>query len=120
MNNDRVVIIDDEPDICFLLANILKKKKYSVDWAHNLKDGLDLLIKNKPFLVFQDINLPDGSGLDFIQKIKMLQDAPKIALISAYDSDQERNRANEEGVDVFISKPFARETIDKALDSLNS
>jgi DNA-binding response OmpR family regulator len=119
MKNDSVVIIDDEADICFLLANILRKKKYSVNWAHNLKDGLELLQKHKPFLVFQDINLPDGSGLDFIQKIKALQDAPKIALISAYDSDAEKTRAMEEGVDVFISKPFVKETIDNALKNLN-
>jgi len=117
--NNSVVIIDDEPDICFLLANILKKKKYSVNWAHNLKDGMELLLKHKPLLVFQDINLPDGSGLDFVQKIKMLQDAPKVALISAYDSELERNKANEEGVDIFISKPFVKETIDNALASLS-
>lgn len=117
-NLENILIIDDEVDICFLLDNKLKKINYSVSYAHTLSDGFAKLASSKPFLLFLDISLPDGSGLNSIAKIKRLYPAIKIIIISAYDSANERTLAKNEGADMFIGKPFNAEVIYSAVSHL--
>jgi two-component system, OmpR family, response regulator len=118
--NKHILIIDDEKDICFLLSSMLKRKHYTVSFVNTLGDGFEYLSSSsvKPFLVFMDINLPDGSGLNHISQIKTLYPNTKIILISAYDSDLEKNTASEHGADLFLAKPFNKELVYKALDDV--
>lgn len=116
--NNRILIIDDEEDICFLLCNILQKKNMEVFLAHTLQDGLYKLSLNKPYLLFLDINLPDGSGLNAITAIKEQYPLIKIIIISAYDGLKERSQAEATGIDVFIGKPFSKEIICNTIKQL--
>ena len=120
MNLNDILIIDDEVDICFLLDNKLRKKNFKVSYAHNLKDGFSKLAFIQPFLLFLDISLPDGSGLNAISKIKLLYPSIKIIIISAYDSANERNTAKKQGADMFIGKPFSEEMIYTTLDKIRT
>lgn len=106
---DNAVIIDDEVDICFLLSNILNKKGYTSQCAHNLLKGTGLVEDLKPSILFLDINLPDGNGLDAIKQFRSKLPGLHIVIISAYDT--ERDHAMQRGADAFISKPFNKEEI---------
>ena len=106
-----VLIVDDEPDICFLLGNMLKQKSFTPVIANTLTDGLAKLKQFSPSLLFLDIHLPDGSGLDIIRGVKNDFPHMKIIMMSAYDGPKEKSRAMEEGADIFISKPLSRELI---------
>ena len=117
-NNFTVLIVDDEPDICFLLGNMLKQKSFVPVIANTLKDGLDKLKKHMPALLFLDIHLPDGSGLDILGGIKKDFPSLKIIMMSAYDGPRERSRAIEEGADIFISKPLSRDLISQSLEKV--
>lgn len=112
----KVLIIDDEEDICFLLKNILRKKNLEVFQASTLKEGFSKLAELHPFLLFLDINLPDGSGIDALEEIKKNYPLLKIIMISAYT--QRHNDAKEEGVELFINKPFNKESIFNALEKI--
>jgi DNA-binding response OmpR family regulator len=115
---DKILIIDDEADICFLLKNMLSQKNYNVSSANTLSEGYSKIDEYLPSLLFLDLNLPDGSGLDAIGKIKKKHPTLKIVVISAYDSPKERNTAKEEGADYFVSKPFNKEKIYESLNIL--
>lgn len=116
----KVLIIDDELDICYLLSGILRQKKLRASYVNSLTDA-ELALKNDPpALLFLDNHLPDGMGLDFIQHIKRNYPLVKIIMITAHDSAAERNRAFKEGVDFFISKPFTREVINSTIDQLTA
>ena len=117
-NKVTVLIIDDEPDICFLLGNMLKQKSFVPVIANTLKEGLDKLNKHMPGLLFLDIHLPDGSGLDSLGGIKKNFPSLKIIMMSAYDGAREKTRAIEEGADIFISKPLSRELITESLEKV--
>jgi DNA-binding NtrC family response regulator len=114
----KVLIIDDEIDICYLLSGILKQKKLRTSYVNSLSDAQDALRNDPPSLIFLDNHLPDGFGLDFIHYIKNNYPSTKIIMITAHDSAAERNRAYTEGADIFISKPFTRETINSTVDKL--
>jgi DNA-binding response OmpR family regulator len=117
-NSLTVLIVDDEPDICFLLGNMLKQKMFMPVIANTIADGLEKLKKFTPSLLFLDIHLPDGSGLDIIRGVK--KDFPhlKIIMMSAYDGPNEQSRALEEGADIFISKPLSRNLIEQSVEKV--
>ena len=80
----KVLVIDDEQDICSLLNSFLTSQGYDVRTSHTLTDGMKVMDEIQPDIIFLDNNLPDGFGwdkIDFIQKTFPLS---KINLISAY------------------------------------
>jgi two-component system, OmpR family, response regulator len=113
---ESVLIIDDEIDICFLLSSMLRKKDYPVSFANTLEEGIPKLKALLPSVLFLDINLPDGSGLDHIREIKRLYPYTRIIVISAYDGVNERTKAMREGADHFLSKPLDMDRIYEALE----
>lgn len=116
MFEKKVLIIDDEVDICFLIAAILKKQNFFSACAYSISTGMEKIKEIKPDILFLDINLPDGSGLDIIHSIKASSPNIYIIVISAYDN--ERMHAYEKGADFFISKPLNSHVITKSLEDL--
>ena len=63
MNRHRVLIVDDEPDLCELLSITLSRMQLASDSVYTLKDAKSALQKNSYQLCLTDMNLPDGDGL---------------------------------------------------------
>ena len=116
----RILIIDDEIDICFVLNHYLKSEKYKVEFSISLKEGMTKLKSFKPEILFLDISLPDGSGIDAIKNIKKSHPEIKIAIISAYDSADDISEAKNAGADSFIPKPFSRVSINATIENFLS
>jgi len=114
----KVLIIDDELDICYLLSGILRQKKLKTSYVNSLTEAEVALRNDPPELLFLDNHLPDGFGLDFIHYIKSNYPDTKIIMITAHDSAADRKKAFSEGVDYFISKPFTRELIYSTIDKI--
>lgn len=114
----KALIVDDEVDICFLLSGILRQKQLKPSFVNNLAGAKESLKNDTPSILFLDNHLPDGFGLDFIQYVKTNYPEVKIVMITAHDGLVERKKAQAEGADLFISKPFTREVIDYAIQKL--
>ncbi len=115
----KILILDDEKDICFLLSILLNKMGFITDCAHSLKEG-EHKIKQQHFdLAFIDLNLPDGLGYTLARKIKEAHLPTKIVLISAHDALLKKIRDEKEGIDFFIDKPFNKEKINTVLHSID-
>lgn len=80
----KVLIIDDEVDLCLLMKTFFRQKKFEVEMAHTLNDGLSKLENFSPDYVFLDNNLPDGLGWDHAPQILSKHPELKLNLISAY------------------------------------
>lgn len=111
----RVLIVDDEKDICRMICRIVSRRHIECNFAHNLEDARKLINTEKPELYFLDISLPDGRGFDLIPQMNNVTPDAKIVMISAYDDEHERNQAEYYNVKDFISKPFSKKNI---LDSI--
>lgn len=101
-----ILIIDDEPDICRLLQLSLSKQGYRVKYVHGLTEGLQYLKHSRPDILFLDIHLPDGSGLDALPVIKKWYPDLTVITISAYDNGMEKQKALTAGAAHFLPKPF--------------
>ena len=114
------LIIDDEDDIRYLLGNILKQRNISATFASTLSEANTIINQSGIFsIIFLDNYLPDGLGINYIKEIKKKCPKSKLVMITAHDNAIEREKASFEGVDYFIGKPFSREFILKAIDSLS-
>ncbi|MFI5124843.1 MAG: response regulator [Chitinophagales bacterium] len=114
----NVLIVDDEPDICFLFENILRKRNLHPGFAHNLADASTLIKNKQPYLIFLDNSLPDGRGIDFIPYLKAHCPNAKIVVVTANDSPSDQYAAFLLGADAFLSKPLSLERINKTLDKM--
>jgi DNA-binding response OmpR family regulator len=106
MNEQSILIIDDEPEIVSLLSRVFKKQGFNVHSAHTLNEGWNRISSIKPDIVFLDINLPDGNGLNKLAEIKENYPLTKVVMISAFDMEEDRKLATESGAYTFLSKPF--------------
>lgn len=113
----KVLLIDDEVDICLLLTGVLQKLGFQTTYALTLREAKEKLLIDSFETVFIDLNLPDGVGYQLIPEIRRINMKVKVIVVSAYDS--EREKANQKGADYFIAKPFSRKKIVDALEQLN-
>ena len=114
----QVLIVDDELDICFLLGSMLKKKDYNITVVNTLNEGLKALETQHPALIFLDNHLPDGKGINNIDRFKELSPESKIIMISANDTQVDRNVAFRNGADNFIGKPFNGRVVFEAIENI--
>ena len=114
----NALIIDDETDIWILLSSILRKHNLRTYYVSNLEAATKRFKQEVPAIIFLDNHLPDGFGLDFIRFVKDNYPDTKIVMITGYDLQEHRDRAMNEGADLFISKPFTRETINNTIKQL--
>ncbi len=115
----RILILDDEKEICFLLSALLTRMGYDTDYAYTLKEGKEKFRQEAFDLVFLDLNLPDGLGYSLLPEIRENHKQTKVILISAHDELLKKIQAEKNGIDCFIDKPFNKEKINTALRSIN-
>lgn len=80
----KVLIIDDEVDLCLLLKGYFQKKDFDVFIAHTLREGIEMADRIIPDLLFIDNNLPDGFGWSEAPALAQRFPSLLINLISAY------------------------------------
>ena len=114
----KALIVDDEIDVCYLLSSILKYKNLQASYVNSISEAKRVLTEDHHSIIFLDNHLPDGFGVNFIREIKKLDPGIKIVMITAHDSNNDKDVAYEQGVDQFIGKPFTRETIFSAIENL--
>ena len=116
--SDAILIVDDEPDVCWALEHLIAAKGVRVEKASTGKQAISL-IKSTPFrLVFLDAKLPDAEGCELARRIRELSPAVSIIMVSGYyypDDPAVRQAVAEGVIHGFISKPFVHSEVTKLL-----
>lgn len=115
MKNKLILVIDDEPEIRTLLTRFLARKGFSVLTAGTLEEGRRLFNQSKPELVFLDVNLPDGNGLNELKHINSGPLQHKVIMMSAFDHNEVKMEAIQYGALDFLSKPFNIARLDQVV-----
>jgi len=98
--------VDDEPSMREFLEIMLTQDGYVVRSASSGEEGLELFNEAEPALVLTDVKMPGMSGLDLMKRLKQLNPAVPVIVITAFASADDALRAVREGAYDYISKPF--------------
>ena len=113
----KVLIVDDEIDLCLLLKSYFTRKGYEVAIAYTLASGLDQLKNFSPEILFLDNNLADGLGWSMVPAIVRSSPNLQLYLISAYHPPLPQLPP---GVSVnVIEKPISFSDLDLKLNHVN-
>jgi two-component system OmpR family response regulator len=115
----RILIVEDEGDMCLLLNIMLKEKETDVDHVKTLSAAKEFMEKEKPSIVILDNKLPDGFGIDLIGLIRKKYPSIKIIMISGF-APTAKDVALYNGADIFLEKPFTKEQLYNAVKELTS
>ena len=112
----KILIVDDEAHIRMLIEQTLEElEDEGVEFltAENGEIALEIIQQEKPQLVFLDVMMPKMNGMDVCKKVKKelgLNDV-YIALLTAKGQEMDRQKGQEVGADVYMTKPFDPEVI---------
>ncbi len=106
MAGERILIVDDEPEIIDFIKMYLVEENFKVSWALNGKEALQKVRLEKPALVVLDIMLPDIDGVELCLNIRKISNCP-VLFISCKSSDIDKVLALSAGGDDYLTKPFS-------------
>ena len=102
----RILIIEDEESLAEIVANRLKKEKYSVDISTDGEDGLYNALMDTYDLILLDIMLPGIDGIEILKEIKKNNISAKVIMLTAKSELDDKLLGFNEGANDYIAKPF--------------
>jgi PAS domain S-box-containing protein len=102
---ERILVVDDEPELLKLLQMILSTLGYSVTCACNGKEALEVLSSDVQ-LVILDMLMPVMDGITALRQIRMRAPGVKVVIASGYTSPDQMTMLSQIGIDGFVQKPF--------------
>jgi two-component system, OmpR family, KDP operon response regulator KdpE len=110
MTPQRLLVVDDEPQIARGLKVILRDAGYEVEIAETKAEALTAISMRPPDAVVLDLVLPDGSGVDVSKEVRKWSQLP-ILVLSAIGDEREKVRALDAGADDYVTKPFGTDEL---------
>lgn len=113
-----ILIVDDNRDAAESLSMLLKLSNHSTATAHSGKEALAVAERQRPDLVLLDIGLPDWDGYEVARRLRALFDdaCPRLIALSGWGRAEDRRRAEEAGIDSYLTKPVSPPVLQKLLD----
>ena len=105
MQKEKILIVDDDKNICDLLRMYLEKEGYEVIMEHNGVDAVNTFNSENPDLVLLDIMLPQLDGWQVCREIRKISEKP-IIMLTAKDETFDKVLGLELGADDYVTKPF--------------
>jgi two-component system KDP operon response regulator KdpE len=110
VSGERVLVVDDEPQILRALQTNLRGAGYDVETAATVEQALAAAAIRPPEAVILDLILPDGSGTDVTRELRRWSAVP-IVVLSAVGDEREKVAALDAGADDYVTKPFGMEEL---------
>ena len=115
MEKTRILVVDDEEDICNATKNFLTKKGYEVFTALTRDEAIDTIRENRPAIIFLDIRLKEASGIDILKHVKLIDRNIKVIMVTALDDEETMKHVKAWGADDYITKPFTADYLNSVL-----
>jgi two-component system alkaline phosphatase synthesis response regulator PhoP len=106
MTGERVLIVDDEPNIVQLARLYLEREGYKVDAVGDGRSALAAVGQHPPVLMVLDIMLPEIDGLEVCRRLRAAGNSLPILMLTARDEDVDKILGLELGADDYLTKPF--------------
>jgi DNA-binding NtrC family response regulator len=113
----RILVIDDDPKVSWLLTEGLGKT-YQIVSAKDGLEGLQMVSKTKPCLVLLDIKMPGMEGLEVLDKIKSMDQLTEVIMLSGHGETKNVVESIKRGASEFINKPFDVKEVELHIQSV--
>ncbi len=110
MERIRILVADDDREIVAAIAKMLEREGYEVVRAHNGREALDAVVREKIHLILMDIMMPEMDGLSATMKIREEKNIP-IILLSAKSEESDKILGLTMGADDYVTKPFSSQEL---------
>ncbi|MBI2870858.1 MAG: response regulator [Candidatus Omnitrophica bacterium] len=103
----KMLVVDDEIEICDFLKNFFSEKQYEVVTALNGQDAIKKIQDINPELMLLDVRMPGLSGIEVLRKVRDHNKSVKIIMVTAVENQDLMRLARELGANDYITKPFS-------------
>jgi len=107
----KVLIIDDDMEMCMMLADLAESIKHQAEFTHTLFDGLNRVVSGNFDLIFLDVKMPDGNGLEILKKIRAIPFPPEVIIITGAGDSDGAEIAIKNGAWDYLQKPLSPKNI---------
>ncbi|NQW23546.1 MAG: response regulator [SAR202 cluster bacterium] len=109
MQDNKILIVDDEPNIVRSLSFVLNKEGYDVALAADGDQAMQMIRGSKPNILFLDVMMPKKNGYDVCREVKSDPDLMDIhvVILTAKGQENDRQKGLLQGADEVITKPFS-------------
>ena len=115
----KILVVDDEPMVAALIADGLRDEGYEeIVIAHSGPEGLQVIERDPPDLVFLDITMPGMDGIEVLQRIRERSPDLPVIILSGWGTDQQIEAARELGVTDVLQKPAPLKNLSQTLARL--
>jgi two-component system, chemotaxis family, response regulator PixH len=116
----KVLVVEDSPSELELISSYLRESGYVVISTNNAKDAITKTTEYKPDVVVTDVVMPGMNGFELCRNLKKNPETKQLPVVVCTSKNQELDRlwGMKQGVDVYVTKPFTREDILRAIKSV--
>jgi DNA-binding response OmpR family regulator len=107
----KILIIDDEPEICKMVTEFLFDAGYAPSYALNGPDGLAMIKRDLPALVLLDVGMPGMDGVEALRLIRELFPDLPVVILTAHREAETVKKMMELGASEYLTKPIHLETL---------
>lgn len=115
---NKILIVDDEPDIVEVLVDRLEASGFDVRAVHNARDCYAAVAEDAPDLILMDIQMPDISGIEALVELKTHHPEIPVLMISASTARDAARESTEKGAAGFVLKPFEPEDLMQRINAV--
>jgi two-component system, response regulator, stage 0 sporulation protein F len=112
----KILVVDDEKDICDFVKNFFQERGYDVHTAISGEDALEEVKKNKPDLILLDIKMKGMDGIAALKHIKDIDRKMKVVMVTALEDQDKMNEACKLGASEYITKPLVLDNLEQAVE----
>ncbi|NJO41296.1 MAG: response regulator [Cyanobacteria bacterium CRU_2_1] len=115
-----ILVVEDTPSEMELMTHYLRESGYNVIRAASARDALTKAVEQKPDAIVTDVVMPGMSGFELCRNLKRNPATEKVPVVICSSKDQEIDRlwGMKQGADAYITKPFTREQLVRAVKSV--
>lgn len=114
----KILIVEDNPSQMELMVNYLRDSGHTIIRLTNPKEALDKALEHKPDLVITDVVMPGMSGFELCRRLKQNPITSRVPIVICSSKDQEIDRlwGMRQGANAYLTKPFSREQLIRAVN----
>ena len=113
-----LLVVEDDPSARECIKKILDDTVKEVYLAADMEDGWRVFEQQRPHVVLTDLKLPNGNGIDLIERIKKSDETVPVLVFSAYDTRSNILNCINRGVEAFLPKPVDIDLLTRQLDKI--